>query len=113
MRQADVGGQEGRDFVSQSQGHQHLGCGRHSVTAEEPEAVWESYPRDVAWSSGERAGMSLRHQSEGGQSPLGVIWRKKGSGDRALEPPNVKRRGVCVCVEEEESTKEPEEWAVQ
>lgn len=57
--------------------------------------------------------MSLRHQSEGGQSPLGVIWRKKGSGDRALEPPNVKRRGVCVCVEEEESTKEPEEWAVQ
>lgn len=42
--------------------------------------------------------MSLRHQSEGGQSPLGVIWRKKGSGDRALEPPNVKRRGVCVCV---------------
>lgn len=57
--------------------------------------------------------MSLRHQSEGGQAPLGMIWRKKGSGDRALEPPYVKRRGVCVCVEEEESTKEPEEWAVQ
>lgn len=77
------------------------------VSAEEPGAVWESHPRDVAWSSGEMSGMSLRHQSEGGQSPGGVIWREKGSDDRALEPPNVKRWSVCV--EEEESAKEPEE----
>lgn len=64
------------------------------VSAEEPEAVCESHPRDVAWSSGERARMSLRHQSEGGQSPQGVVQREKGFGDRTLEPPMLKGE-VC------------------
>ena len=69
------------------------------MSAGEPRAVSESHSRDVAWSSGEEAGMSHILGVKVDKLPWEVIPREKeekGSGDRALETPDIERWDVCV-----------------